>query len=514
MKTVAALAVVFVLFLALIVSLGMMGERGWPPLFWDANMQITPAINRASGRGDTYASYGTRILWQGVTDYRFNWHGQLYQALLGALLSGSDFLQLMRCVGWINIASTVACAVYFYCHLRMVRQQSVLTASLWALVGAAATAAVLLHWQGRPEQLVPVILCLSGLVQLQVPAATEWLIVARGATAGVVAATSPLPGVLLVSANVLRLAANPGDKRWLQRSMVLGLAAAAVWAVLIWAICPYSPWTILSNSVTEAAGGKPRSLSRIPAYWFWTVDYPLIGGIYLLFVAAFIPRLLDVCRLGLLRSAAVAALFANLFRWTWIGGLASPPYYYSLICFFPVIYLYVIDQAHEWPARWGRAVGPAALAVVAGLGVSVSLGYVRHLGLLQCYLADGLTLPAARALAREYIARLDFESRIAYDGGRMPALVVLSDASWSLYAVDFSLDEVNRLETRLGIRLRYFFYSQNQDTTPPPRVGPFVLSKNHYIPGRPRLLGLELAPAMPGYQFAVYERFTEARPSE
>lgn len=506
MKSNATIAVVLVAFAGLIGTLVFMGACAWPPLFWDANLQITPAINRASGRGDTFAAYGTRILSDDFDDYRFNWHGQLYQAVLGTLLPGGDFVQLMRLVGWINAVSVVVCAAYYFCYLRFELKQGVQASSLWGLVGAGATAAVLLHWQGRAEQIVPAILCLGGLIQLAVRPDSDRLAAVRGGTAGVVAATSPLPAVLLLSAYALREVSDAGNAKWLRRLVMLGVTAAVVWAVLIWLLCPYSPWEILSNAAKEAGGGRPRGLRLIPAYWFWTVDYPLIGGIYLLFVASFIPRLFASHRIGFVRCAATLALAVNLFRWAWTAGLAYPPFFYSLICFFPVVLLHVIDWSHRSAAPHGTWFGRSAVATAAVLALAVSLGFVRHVALLPAYLAHGVSLTEARTRAQAYVDRLDNHSRIAYDSGRVPALVVLSDPGWKLLAVDFAEDEVNRLEKKLGIRLKYFFHSQDRDAAPPSQVGPFVLLKEHNIPGRPRILGWDLAPAMPGYQFSVYER--------
>lgn len=509
MKRFVPLTAAIVALLAVVASLGVMGAHGWPPLFWDANLQITPAMNRASGRGDTFAAYGTRILSHELNDYRFNWHGQIYQALLGGLLPGFDFLYLMQLVGWLNAFSALICAGYFYCHVRFELRQSALAAALWGLLGAASTAAVLLHWQGRADQLVPAILCLSGLVLLRIPAASHWQALTRGATVGVLAATTPLPAVILMSAYLLWEAGGAGHKNWIARSILMGFTAAIVWAAFIWLLCPYSPLAILKGAAIEAGGGRPRGLRLIPAYWLWSENYPLIGGIYVLFALSFVPTLSSWRRLGWARCAASVVLALNLFRWLWIGGLAYPPFFYSIICCFPVVFLRVVDQSYRLAAISRRPLGRIALGTAALLGVAVSLGYVRNLALLPAYLAHGESLAQARARAQNFVDQLDPHTRIGFDAGRPPAFIVLADRDWHFLAIDFAENEVERLEKKLSVRIQYLFHSQHRDATPPSRYGPFALRDNHFVGGRPSFLGIELAPAMPGYQFAVYERVAE-----
>lgn len=507
-KNIAGVAAVLFALLALVYSLGVMGHCAWPPLHWDANLYVTPAINRAAGKGDTFAAYGLWLLRQEVNDTRFQFHGQFYQALLGVILPDGDFASLMRAVGILNAVSVVICAAYYFCHIRIKLHASVLVAALWALVGAAATAAILLYVQGRPEQLLPGLLALAGLLHLPLSDKSAWYPIANGVTAGVVAATSPLPGLILLNAFLIREAVRDSQPRWFQRSALMGLAAAGAWLAAITVTCPYSPLVILTNTVGFAGRETPRSLRSIPDWWFLSEHFPLIGGIYALFVLSFLPQLASLRRQSVFRVAITALLLLSFAKWTSEAGLRWPVVLYNLICFFPLVFIQVVDASYACSARLSKPIARLVVVPVAICSLAVAFGFFHKLALLPSYFEYGLSLPSARALARQYIGQLSSQSRIAIHGGRPPALVVLSDANWSLVAVDLSENEVERLEKKFNVRFDYFFYSQHDDAAPPPTFGPFALRDNHYVAGRPRFLGIELGPAMPGYQFAVYERMS------
>lgn len=514
MKNIAGLAVVIVALLAVASSLCILGHYAWPPLHWDANLYITPAINRAAGKGDTFAAYGLWLLRQDINDTRFQFHGQLYQALLGAVLPNGDFLSLMRVVGLLNAVSVVICAAFYFCHVRIRLNASVLVAAIWALLGAAGTAAVLLYIQGRPEQLLPAVLALAGLLHLRLAQESDWYALANGVTAGVVAATSPLPGLILLNAFLIREAVRESQPRWLQRSAIIGIAAAGAWLAVITLTCPYSPIVILTNTVGFAGRETPRSLRSIPDWWFLSEHFPLIGAIYALFVLFFLPQLASLRRQSAFRIAIAALLVLSFGKWTSEAGLRWPVVLYNLICFFPLVFVQVLDSSYAYSVRLPRPLGRLVLPAVAICSLAVGLGFAHKMAQLPSYFEHGLSLPNARALAQQYIGQLSSQSRIAFHAGRPPALIVLSDENWSLVAIDLSTNEVTRLEKKFNIRFDYFFYSQHDDAAPPPTFGPFALRDNHYVSGRPRFLGVELGSAMPGYQFAVYERIAQNSQTE
>jgi hypothetical protein len=508
MKSIAGVAAVLIALLALVCSLGILGHCAWPPLHWDANLYVTPAINRAAGKGDTFAAYGLWLLRQ--DDTRFQFHGQLYQAVVGVMLPAGDFVSLMRAAGALNALSVALCAAFFFCHARVKLHASVLVALCWALLGAAATAAVLLYIQGRPEQLLPLLLALAGLLHLPLSEESDWYAIANGATAGVVAATSPLPGLILLNAYVLREATRASQPRWFQRSAFIGLAAAGAWFAVITITCPYSPMVILTNTVAFAGRETPRRLRTIPEWWLLSEHFPLIGVVYALFVASFLPQLASLRRQSAVRIGIAALLLLSFAKWTSEAGLRWPVVLYNLICFFPVVFVQVLDRSYAYSVRFGRS----ALAPVGVCALAVAMGFFHKMALLPSYSEHGLSLANARTLAQQYIGQLSSQSRIAIHAGRPPALVVLSDDNWSLVAIDFSLNEVARLEKKFNIRFEYFFYSQHDDDVPPPTFGPFALRDNYYVSGRPRFLGVELGRTMPGYQFAVYERIAQTSQTE
>jgi hypothetical protein len=77
-----------------------------------------------------------------------------------------------------------------------------------------------------------------------------------------------------------------------------------------------------------------------------------------------------------------------------------------------------------------------------------------------------------------------------------------------------SYEHVHFLGFQLFPPMKRAFSQHVLDDAPPANVLQFRLLDSYFRPGRPRLLGLDLTPTMPGYQFAVYERISEERTAE
>jgi hypothetical protein len=485
--------------------MAVMAHEGWPSLHHDALVYVTPAINFESGQGWSFAVFSVPLVNGARTDWSFNAHGQLYQSVLAWALSIFGSRELMLAVGALNVVTVLLLAVYLALAFRA-GGMGAWGIALWTIVGVAGTAAILLWIQGRPEQLLPLLLAVTGMARL---AAQAWWArdLVAGITIGLLGATSPLPGILAASTVlILLVCAERGLVRLVAGLAIVAVTGLVVWYATIWASCPYDPMDVLRNTFSGAGTiPRPRGFSLIPEAWFFNPSFYLVG---VPFAAAGAVAVLGFFKVPMSwpRRAVVAVLAANLSYWVANAGIIYPGFYYNLLGFYPLMVVWTVQHLAATPAvglpRVGRKITLAVLWIAVA---AASTGLVRHVLLLTWYNSAGLSLENACSYAAAEFKGAGLNERIAVPPYHRPCPIVLDGPPWHTVTLCEDVSSVPEVEKKLGIKIRVLFWPQTDAGSPPEQVGPFRLAKNYWVTGQPSILGVPLDSRMPGYQFAVYK---------
>jgi hypothetical protein len=494
--------------LAMASLLAVMAHEGWPGLHHDAILYVTPAVKSANGEEWNFAIYTPPLLHRPQGDWSWDAHGQLYQAVLLWLMPGGDMSDLMAAMGSLNILTVLALAVYFVVSFSRVAGMGDWGVTAWTVFSLGGSTSILLWLQGRPEHLLPLLLAVGGLAYGLARAPWQRDLVA-GIVVGLIAATSPLPGLVAASACLVVL--GLGQDRWLQllrRALGVGGAALVAWYLAILVSCPFSPLEVLRNTIAASAQvPRPRGLSLIIEAWLLNPSFYLVG---VPFLGAFVLAVAKACKtpLGLARRVLLGLLASNLLYWVSQSGIIFPGFYYNLLGFYPVVVVWTMRHlaGAQQPSAMLPTVRWVAASILLVATMAASTGVVRNALLLVPYRDAGLTLQMARSYAGEEFARLKPGQRIALPPYHRPCMVVLDDGGWHLVTLAEDLPSLTKVETKLGIEVKVLLWPQTDDGQPPDKLDGFRLTKSYWVPGRPHIWGIPLYSQIPGYQFAVYVR--------
>ena len=496
---------------ASLLAVVLMGESGWPGLHHDGALYITPAVNSSIGKGHTIAVYSTALLRMNPEDLSFRGHGQLYQFVLSALLAGGDMENLMPAIATINAITLPVCGLYFFAGCSYQLRLGPLATAAVVTLGVWGTAAVLLWLQGRPEQLLPLILASAGLARNMTSVVWVQDLISALELA-LIGATSPLPGLIAAGCRLLVMALEHGAlSRFALRAVLLAATAAACWYGIIWIVYPFDPLELFFNTASgRNLSVGPRALRYLPHYWLWAPSLPLIGLPFAVLITQGVGSFF--CNAYPWFQRAVIVLLALICaRWVANAGVYLPGLYYNLVGFYPAVLMAALHgllraRPAPLPAQAGKALG---VVLVVGM-IGVSLGFVREVLLLGWYRNCGVTLQEARQITAHLFDDANSDDRIAIpSASHRPSLVVLDDSNWRLLTLpdDYDLDSVGKIEKHLNVHVVALLLPQADVLSQPPRtLDSWQLCQNNWIWQKPTLLGFDLDAKMPGYQFAVYRR--------
>ncbi len=497
-------------------ALVWLGQVGWPGLHRDAAAYATPIINQNNGRGHTVSVY---YLAGGIAPgMKFAIHGQLYQFVFGRVFRCATYPELLRALGWLNAITVAASALCMFVYLRFGLRLSGWLVAAGSCAGSAGAAAVVLALQGRPEQIIPLIGAVAGLLRAAA-ASPRGRLGVNGVEIALVGLASPAPGVILAGAHTAAVFVSPAVRGPIVAVVWLAAIALAAWLALMQAVFPFAIAEWFSNSTRGVGALGPRGLSMVPAVWIYNYNHPLMiltpAALGLAFLAA----------LGRLRNRPARLTIAGVIVlgqfavWLMRGGFLYYGINYTLTALFLQFWLLSLWIARELaedrrddvpalaagtpPARLSFGALVALALIVCGAGAA--LGVARHWVLGQSYVARGVSLAAADELLKPLLPRLRAGERIAIMDSSHPSLVTLADVDPDLLWLQRPDTELAALEEGLHVRIRFLIVPQFFDPAPD-RFGPFALVEDHFLRGAETFCGLRIADFPPGYQFAVYER--------
>lgn len=265
----------YLLIISICLALVAFGFLQWPGLHLDASFFAPVVLSVASGRGWHYGGYPFFMVLQGNDNYDF--HGILHVVLYGALLQCARWDTLFVSLAAINLLS---CLAYFFLYLRALQHSDIPSIPLAALF-SSVPAVICLGLQGRPEQLVPLLIAIPFILR-ELECGERVFLCLLPVFASLVFLASPLPGMgfflLLLWAlwfYFKRRKLSVGD--WL--FVALGLLVAATITLLIfWRFTPFHlvHWIRSVYLAGESAHFAGHYLFEIVRYkWGFTFVVPL-----------------------------------------------------------------------------------------------------------------------------------------------------------------------------------------------------------------------------------------------
>jgi hypothetical protein len=490
------------------------GRIGWPGLHWDAALYGTPVLNVARGKGWIFGSYGPNITQR--DGLAFDYHGILHVFAYGVILKAATWSRYLLLQGIINaLTFSVYSAVYAYLLTRDYGARfRVLAAAL--LLGSVA-GVLCLGLQGRPEHLVPLILCLPLAAFLLVSNRFHQTIM-LGISAGILITASPLIGIFFsVLLAFYWLGTNAGGALDYLRNLLLGAFSTLATSLLLLALLtPFSPleWYLkVFGSSQATVSFEGLLLSFKSNIWGYSLIAPWWNIISIALMIIATAWLWHAKRSFL--AMALLPIPLILFN----EKMSD----YSYVPLLPFSLALCLCNSRE---IFSLQLGRTDRRVIQLLALIASASY---LFILFSYFTASFLLPNsevsvldAQSLFKNSLAGREYQaghSAVAFPGNTSPSLVVLGDGGVGfasqdlLFSPNHSDTSLQGYEQRVGKKVNWFIYPQVRTryyTTPPANIylGPvqFSLVENHWA--KPNKADYRFKPEWltNRYNFAIYRR--------
>ncbi len=483
-----------------------MGMAAWPGLHWDASLFATPIINVATGKGWTFG--GNPIALVTKESLAYSSHGVIHILVFGLLLACDTWEKLLFWCGIVNAATFAAWAYLFRGTLCRGGQSGFIRPlGLGLMAGVIA-----MGLQGRPEHLAPLLISLP-LLAREFGAPPRVFRIATYVLAGLLFTLSPASGVLsgIGLAFWISLQYERDDNRRFRLELLVAGCVAALTSSLVLTLCcpfPFSTWLCETFSWSATTVDFSGHLFRF--------GYAALSGI------SMDAPLWNLCVLA-------SALLASCILWrrrkfTGLAICAALMLYcqprltdYGYVAFLPCILLFLISRT---PASRLSCAQPKGrfmlLRVGTALGCLYALVFVRTAALALVLVQSGTSLADTRTQLRNLGTMACLEQPLAttFNSQSRPSFIVFGDASERFVAgmpqrhvdwVDMALVTYSRKFHR---PVEFFIYPQVEIRQAPEEVivgaARCKLVYDGWTMHRPRLFGIHLGGAMPGYQFALY----------
>lgn len=486
----------------------LMSRSFWPGLHDDAVLFSTPLMNRVA-TGENHFNVYTPFLVGRDNQTVFNWHGQLYNAVVAPLLGSPDYASLLVLLNRANaLGFLLAFVVYFLAARRYCRWPAWGAATL-GLAAAYAVLAILVYLQGRPDHGIPFAFLFFSLIRVLAPAGRLpfW---GEGILIGTFAAISPLVGAVYALA-VFFLAGLRDSSVWCYVCEVAGASLVAIGIYLVLSALAYdgSVWELVIGTLHGYQEPFRFDLGHLVPFW---LSHRMLPGVAMpiIIAAALASGLLWLSlRRSEYRRAALLSLLP-LFALAFVfvrQGILFAPHYYTFVALVPAAAWWTLEETVEMRhVSLSAFVRAMPLAVTLSLAV-VGLGAVRSFVLQPSVMNSSPSyteaLHEARALA-DSLPEGEVVGIHQYLNSRSP--VVLAGPPWKFrtHAISEPLAVTEEAERKLGFRVSYYFSLQHQYD--PPAVEGFELVKDRYSRTPATLFGLRLLSYSPGYGYAIYRR--------
>jgi hypothetical protein len=488
------------------------GWRQWPGQHLDAALFSTPILNVSQGRGWIFDSYGFFLLTK--VSQAYNWHGILHVFIYGKLLAASSYQELFRLYGLTNALTFTSYAI-LYRWLLAARLPLGLAASVLLAVPAGMSSLVL---QGRPEQLIPLLLAMA--IAALIRQRPGWGRLATGGVAtGLCVLTSPLPGIMTGAGLLVfyALIKTRSMQHFLLASVGIAAVATATAALGMELFTPFHllEWGSEMAKTGSAAQSFGRSFLSPRAYPGITTYAPLWNlSILFLYFSAGLLLLNRRQILPLLLGMAIAGVvLPKAADYSYIGLLAPAYLAWLFILFHP--------QGKSEPfrpiLRW------ASLSMLASASTLWITGYIF---LVAQFFNDASLTASLQDSAIKIDSALGKDSSqkavLGYPALHTPSFVVFNLGKHPAFSTSYPRsaawpypDYFEALEHKNRQRISHYLLPQarHQSGQAPPAniylgTSRFQLIQNYWTTQKaedPWLL-LNLRSLASGYNLAIYKR--------
>ena len=501
------------------------GKTGWPGLHWDAALFGTPVINMARNKGWLWAP-GLGDAWRPLSLIRdsfvYNIHGLLHVILYGGFFKTKTWSDYTAAMGIVN-ALTFASYTALYAVLLAKRGRAGFKSYGSALLLGLIPAVISLGLQGRPEQIIPLLLILPLLASLS-GAKRSISILVSALTLSLVAIASPLPGAMFFLAMITYYGLLT-NRNWRERCCDIAAFSALTVSIGWLIITLLTPFTPIDWVTTVLGRGSEtlnlNGLLHGPADWGgWTLVAPGWSLLTIFFILSGLAAVWK--RRGRVGLIAIAALVT---AWIVLNQKTAD---YSYAPFIPYALALGLIAPHDLllPKLKGDGTGTLFQRLMVALGCVylLVLGWYALASWLLPY--QELSLKQAETIFLQSAAGKESnnpEIAIGYPWLRWPSMVALGNPDASYISLDIATqpedrDEVSRYESKTGRQIKYLVFPQTKaarNPCPPPQnlfVGrsEFSLLENHWHCPQPTLFDRIAGPTPLAnrYNLAIYKRLS------
>lgn len=486
----------------------------WPGLHDDGAMYSTVILNKAKGLGNVYSAFlldGDK----GLHENRLDAHGHLYYKVMEYLRYSRGYEDLLGWMHLINTATFLVGLVVFSIVSRRVLRTSWLGAGCISIPAAFATLGSVYYLQGRPEHGIPLVLLGFAAVRWSVKSSV-FADLLTGCQIGVVAAVSPLPGVVLCVSTVFLIWCEEHRVSRFRGTSCVGFAAFVTWVLCTWV--SYDGNLIKLVATTVFNGNKIYkgwSLREFSVFWIELPLLPFAGvlfgisvlaGVYVGVRAMFRPK-------QTLEKVVIAVCAALLAQFIWKLGVAYAGFNYAFLSFVPSIGIFLLTGCSQgkWFALRADGHRSPLKTVLVGLFFACVFslsgwGAFKSLGIQNAVLNRGVRLSDAREKMVELEKTLGDGEVILIDSYyNARSAIVFAGIPWRFLAMDPSrLSVLSEIERSRGFFGKYYVVLQ-YGGVPPERNG-FRLISNEFVETPVSFLGKQVLWYTPGFGYAIYER--------
>ena len=479
------------------------GAHLFPAFGGDAASHLVPVLNLKTGRG-----FGG-VMWTLTRDYdatgqhRFLQYPPLFHLVVAGLIRQPTAASISLCLAGFAVA-----ALFLYAGLvwRMPVAGAFTPRRRWLALACLSLCAVStwlyqLPSSGRPEALTTPLLLLAALgITWARPA---YRLVIAGIFIGLIGAAqianACLAGLLFSVYASLQPAAGP--RRF--RSWLTQVSLTAALSLLVFAACfLFSPHPFL-----ETMRGIAAHLAQIPGSNYSVVSYYIFpantGTFYGLFLIVLSGHFLWWYRarldwLGVLNFGAFVCA-------AWALAVRSPNHCYNLLALTPLLIALALLLLARLDQPAGAAIPPGKRSLIYagyfGLFALMSVGLARQVALYGVYRQRGVSYEQARTHLR---ALLPADAPVLVDGGLWP-LLDRFDRAYQ-HSTEGYPDQNPTPGPEKPFLLVHQWYGR---LDAPPAIAGYQLIWDDFVrQPSPRVLGIKVGTAMPGYAFALYKPVT------
>lgn len=438
---------------AVCVSVWQMITAGWPLPHLDSVLFWQVASHIADGEGFDFSNYTRLFYARAEANWQFDVHGQLFGPLLALLSPSGAYLDLLRGAATLAVLTLLLATATAWIVARDAKLQGfgcVLVVLLTALGSSWISVSLL----GRPEQAVPLVVLLGLLFRRAFPGvSSSW---SQGIEIGLIAAISPLPGVIAGVLYGYFAALDHSPKTALVEIAKRAGLALATWTLVVLLVSPFSPWEVLSNTVAQFfsanAGGW---MSRKYVAWELTLD-PRKPGLILAWA---------LCALAVLWQLRERSGWARVALLLGAAMVLMVVYKTSLERTLTYNFLGLAVIALERAGTVAATLSSASLrrAAVLMLTLAAALpgwGLVTALRDFPSYLRSGATLAQAQQALAPALVALSPQQRVLVSEVSLPPMFLLeANPNQLLSVTDTAAEHIDRAEKTFAIDADFFLLS-------------------------------------------------------